>query len=105
MTAPIPPHIDIKARSLRSVVPNYLTLALLYIPLFLKPFYLENFSLRPSQDVQTMGNDNIAGGNSWLNVVKKAFRSPTKSAKSSKRSEEREQEDDQKVIICLCAHT
>lgn len=41
---------------------------------------------------------NTAAGNSWLNVVKKAFRSPTKPTKSSKRREEHEQEDDEKVI-------
>ncbi|KAL8095649.1 protein IQ-DOMAIN 17-like [Apium graveolens] len=39
---------------------------------------------------------NIAAGNSWLDVVKKAFRSPIKSTKSSKRREEHEQEDDEK---------
>lgn len=47
-----------------------------------------------------MGMNNIAAGTSWLNVVKKAFRSPTKSIKSSKRKEEHEQEDDEKVTMC-----
>ncbi|KAA8525083.1 hypothetical protein F0562_007053 [Nyssa sinensis] len=37
------------------------------------------------------------GGNSWLNVVKRAFRSPTKDSekKSSKRREELEQEEEE----------
>lgn len=39
------------------------------------------------------------GGNSWLNIVKKAFRSSTKDTKKSiKRREEHEEEDDEKVI-------
>ena len=39
------------------------------------------------------------GGNSWLNAVKKAFRSPTKDneKRSSRRREENEQEEEGKV--------
>lgn len=41
------------------------------------------------------------GGNSWLNAVKKAFRSPSKDSekRSSRRREENEQEDEEKVNI------
>ncbi|XP_017238889.1 protein IQ-DOMAIN 17 [Daucus carota subsp. sativus] len=42
-----------------------------------------------------MGKNNTSGGHSLLNVVKKAFGSPTKSTKSS-RSEQHEQEADEK---------
>ncbi|KAL8127728.1 hypothetical protein AgCh_014596 [Apium graveolens] len=43
-----------------------------------------------------MGKNNVSAGNSWLDVVKKAFRSPTKSPKSSKKREEHDQQDDDK---------
>ncbi|KAL1822325.1 hypothetical protein ACET3Z_009103 [Daucus carota] len=42
-----------------------------------------------------MGKNNTSGGHSFLNVVKKAFGSPTKSTKSSRR-EQHEQEADEK---------
>ena len=40
------------------------------------------------------------GGSSWLSVVKRAFRSPTKEnseKRSSRRREENEQEEEEKV--------
>lgn len=43
------------------------------------------------------------GGTSWLTVVKRAFRSPSKNEdkKSSRRKEENEQEEEEQVINIL----
>lgn len=48
------------------------------------------------------------GGTSWLTVVKRAFRSPSKNEdkKSSRRREENEQEEEEQVINILgCTKT
>ena len=46
------------------------------------------------------------GGSSWLTVVKRAFRSPTKEneKRSSRRREENEQEEEEKVKTCNFRH-
>ena len=49
------------------------------------------------------------GGSSWLRVVKRAFRSPTKEAShekssSRRREEHAEQEEEEKVPFCVCVH-
>lgn len=48
------------------------------------------------------------GENSWFNAVKRAFRSPVKDneTRNSRRGEEHEQEDEEKVfILVLNSHT
>lgn len=56
-----------------------------------------------------MGKNN--GINSWLNAVKKAFRSPSdddKRGSSSRRREENEQDDDEETVTnpnCIIFHT
>lgn len=49
------------------------------------------------------------GGSSWLTVVKRAFRSPTKEAaarekRSSRRREEHEQDHEEEKVTFFCVH-